>query len=61
MSRLEEAEVFVHVVKAGSFTAAASELAVTKSSFAGMRILGVGDGCSTGSTRRSTCPIATSR
>jgi len=31
MSRLEEAEIFVHVVKAGSFTAAAAELAVTKS------------------------------
>ncbi len=31
MSRLEQAEVFVHVVKAGSFTAAASRLGVTKS------------------------------
>jgi DNA-binding transcriptional LysR family regulator len=31
MSRLEEAEIFVHVVKAGSFTAAATELGVTKS------------------------------
>lgn len=31
MSRLEEAEIFVHVVKAGSFTAAAAELRVTKS------------------------------
>lgn len=31
MSRLEQAEVFVHVVKAGSFTAAAALLQVTKS------------------------------
>lgn len=31
MSRLEEAEVFVHVVKTGSFTAAAAQLHVTKS------------------------------
>lgn len=31
MSRLEEAEIFVHVVKAGSFTAAAAALQVTKS------------------------------
>jgi DNA-binding transcriptional LysR family regulator len=31
MSRLEEAEIFVHVIKTGSFTAAASQLAVTKS------------------------------